>query len=406
MSTGRNTKVCLEGKSTSSPESLGLHELENRKKKPLLDQINNDSLQLGTDVSQTKPHRSLFIMSRRSTFSFLRSHLRFRSPLSHIVTRRYASSSWPPPAQRPRPDRQSYSNFPEPPRSPIARYLAYLTAIGATTYIYTTIDNAPFTNRTRLLSMSRQTEDQIGKQAYDELLASVGPAVLSPKHPTSVRVRRVVARLAATVRNLQPSLCESFEWSVAVADVEEPNAMCAPGGRILITTSLLTILPTDDHLAVILSHEIAHALNRHAAESMHLQRLLIPLVFIANYVFEMRWLPSLLATFLLRLPYSRKLEHEADSVGLILCAEACYDPRVAPAVFESLDRLQGQSSGGAVAQKLASFFSTHPQTAERASKLRSQIPERLQRYEDKCVHGRIYTQFGQFPQFTDEQWTS
>lgn len=233
----------------------------------------------------------------------------------------------------------------------------------------------------------------LGKQAYDELLRSFDGRILPPNHRVSLRVRKIVSKIAGTVLRIDPSLSEGFEWEVVVAAEDEPNAMCVPGGRILITTGLLRILPTDDDIAIVLAHEIAHALNRHGAESMHLQRMLMPIIFIANQFFDMRWVPSLILTLFLSLPYARTLEYEADEVGLQLCAEACYDPRVAPDVFRRLAALQERHTGTVMADRIAPFLSTHPQSKERASRLNDAVPQQMERYNDKCVVGSSFPQF-------------
>lgn len=314
--------------------------------------------------------------------------------------RQYSSQTpFPPPAPRTTRkslSRKGYVYFDNPTQSPPSRmpYVLGFTAAMGGAYILMNLDRAPFTNRMRVLGMSRKTEYAMGKEAYTDLLNSVKPNILSPSHPVSRRVRGVVSRIASTVNKIDPELAQGFEWSVAVADVPEPNAMCVPGGRILITTGIMQILHTDDEMAIILAHEIAHALNRHGAENMGLQYLVYPLIIILNMVLDTRWLPTILVTLLLKLPYSRKLEHEADYVGLILCAESCYDPRVAPVVFERLAQLQGQGQEtGGLQNKISSFFSTHPQTAERAERLRRALPERLERYNDKCVHSHMFSQF-------------
>lgn len=269
---------------------------------------------------------------------------------------------------------------------------------GAIYYVYKNIDYAPFTGRVRLLGVSRESELELGRQAYEDLLHGFGNTLLPPDHRMTLHVRRVVTRLARTVNKMDGKLAEGFKWSVAVADVAEPNAMCVPGGKIVITTGLMRILKSDDDIAIILAHEIAHALNRHGVESMSLQRLLLPLVLIINQVFDVRFLSSIFVTLFLSLPYSRRLEHEADSVGLLVATEACYDPRVAPEVFERLASLQDEK-GGWKGSKIPAFMSTHPQSEERAKRLVKQLPDRLERYNSKCVQrasefGRFSREFG------------
>lgn len=319
--------------------------------------------------------------------------------------RSYASSPWPSPVrspkrienvQRTRVTSDGYTHFARQTASsgqrPIIRYVLYICVGGAVYYIYKGIDYAPFTGRVRFMGVSRQSEMELGRQAYEDLLQSFGGTLLAPNDRVTQRVRRIVVRLAQTVKKMDPKLADGFKWAVAVADVAEPNAMCVPGGKIVITTGLLRILRSDDDIAIILAHEIAHALNRHGVESMTLQRLLLPLVMIANQILDLRILPSIFVTLFLSLPYSRRLEHEADSVGLLLATEACYDARAAPGVFQRLATLQDEHGRGKNS-KLASFLSTHPHTEERAERLRGQLSDHVRRYNDKCVHTNGFDRF-------------
>lgn len=320
---------------------------------------------------------------------------------------RYSSqSSWPAPARRPTPasrnariSKDGYTHFAggsgnrNGGSSTNTPYILGLSAAGVGLYVYSNLDYAPFTGRRRILGMSRRQEMAMGQEGFQMLLSEFHGRILDPRHPESKRVRRVVAKIATAVKRLDPSLTEDFVWQVAVADENEPNALCVPGGRILITTGLLRILPTDDDLAVVLAHELVHGINRHGAESMHLHRMLMPIVFIANQVFDMRWFPSMLLTFFFSLPYKRNLEYEADEVGLQLCVEACYDPRVAPGVFRRLASLQNEKSGTFLADKVAPFLSTHPQSAERANRLNAALPAKLEQYKHNCTMQSSFRQF-------------
>lgn len=314
-------------------------------------------------------------------------------------------SSWPVPS-RPTPGKRrpamqvtsdGYKHFGQgsakQPRSPLFKYGAFAMAGGAGYYVYSMIDYAPFTGRMRLIGVSRSTEMQLGKQAFEDLQQSFEGAILPAHHRLTRRVRSVVQRLAQSVQQLDGALCKGFDWTVVVADVDEPNAMCVPGGRMLITTGLLDILHSDDDIAVILGHEIAHAVNRHSMETMSTRRILGLVVMVLNQILDMRMMPSLLASVLVALPYSRKLEHEADAIGLRLCAEACFDARVAPEVFGRLGNLQEDAgSRGGLNERIGGFLSTHPQTNERAARMEAGIPQVMQRFNEKCVQRESFDQ--------------
>lgn len=326
---------------------------------------------------------------------------------TRVWRRSFASSPWPSPVRRPDGLRQQrtrvssdgYTHFVRQNspsgQQPLTRYLLYIAAGGTIYYVYSNIDYAPFTGRVRLLGVSRDSEMELGRQAYEDLLHGFGKTLLAPNDGRTLRVRRVVTRLARTVNKIDANLAKGFKWSVAVADVAEPNAMCVPGGKIVITTGLMRILKSDDDIAVVLGHEIAHALNRHGVESMSLQRLLLPLVMVINQLVDARFMASLFVTLFLSLPYSRRLEHEADQIGLMLASEACYDPRVAPEVFGRLGALQNEHGGGSKTGKMSAFFSTHPHTEERAKRLRKQLVEEVERYNRKCVDAGDLRRFSQ-----------
>lgn len=331
-----------------------------------------------------------------SVFAQDRAYLSSRSPWSAPTTRRKPESFVV--------SRDGYTRFGNKPggsnSSRTSLYIVGISGIGAAVYIYYNIDKAPFTGRTRILGASRKQELALGAAAYQDILDSLQGRLLPLRHPESQRVRRVVAKIAGIVRKIDPSLSEGFQWQVVVAAEDEPNAFCVPGGRILITTGLLRILPTDDDLAIVLGHEIAHALNRHGAESMHLQRMLMPILFLLNQLFDLRWTPTVLITLLLSLPYSRKLEYEADEVGLRLCVEACYDPRAAPDVFRRLAQLQNERSGTWMANVVAPFLSTHPQSRERAARLRNTLPDKMERYNRRCTMASVFpSPIRDFPNF-------
>ena len=308
--------------------------------------------------------------------------------------RAFSQPSWPSPwRQTPRRTpgqivtRNGYAHFNQNRGlniTPMLRNILVISGLGTSFYIYSNLDYAPFTGRTRILGVSQNYEIAMGKHAYNEVLDSYSNRILPPNHPQVIRVKRMIKRIANTATNLDPSVGKGFEWTVNIVQDNTPNALCTPGGRILVTTGMIQLMRDDDELAMILAHETAHALNRHGAESMHLQRIAFPFFVLMDIILGIRWLPALLMKLTLSLPYSRKLELEADAVGLLLCAEACYDPQVAPRVFQKLAAVTSEAPGGTIRSSLSTFVSTHPQSSERARKLEKQLPERVDRYTHKC----------------------
>lgn len=248
-------------------------------------------------------------------------------------------------------------------------------------------ERAPFTRRWRVMGMSAEREMELGRRAYDELLQSVRPAVLAADDARTRRARRVVTRLVRASRRLDARLGGGFRWSVAVWEEAAPNAVCVPGGRMAVTTGLLRLCEREEELAMVLAHEMAHALNRHAAEKVQLQMAAAMGVLAVRALLGWPGAPGVAAArLLLELPYGRRLEREADSVGLIVMTEACYDPRHGAAVFDKLAAATGEHDGDArwAWRALRAMVSTHPMSTQRAAQLRREARALTARFDNKC----------------------
>ncbi|KAI4967199.1 hypothetical protein ZWY2020_029528 [Hordeum vulgare] len=155
---------------------------------------------------------------------------------------------------------------------------------------------------------------------------------------------------------------DGFKWEVIVVDNKQVNAMCMPGGKIIVYTGLLQKFNTDAEIATVLGHEVAHAVARHAAEGLTKNMWILMLAVFLQIFIDAPKLIDNLTEYLLRLPFSRKMEIEADHIGILLLAAAGFDPRIAPAVYEKLGKVSGNSSS------LKEYISTHP-----CSKKRTQL---------------------------------
>ncbi|KAJ9553240.1 hypothetical protein OSB04_017285 [Centaurea solstitialis] len=156
---------------------------------------------------------------------------------------------------------------------------------------------------------------------------------------------------------------EGLKWEVLVVNDHVVNAFCLPGGKIVVFTGLLEHFRTDEEIATIIGHEVAHAVARHSAEQIT-KNLWFTIGQLFLYQFVMPDLVNVMSNLLLKLPFSRRMEIEADYIGLLLMASAGYDPRVAPKVFEKLGQVSGDSA-------LRDYLSTHP-SGKRRSKLLSE----------------------------------
>ncbi|KAF3433089.1 hypothetical protein FNV43_RR24191 [Rhamnella rubrinervis] len=154
---------------------------------------------------------------------------------------------------------------------------------------------------------------------------------------------------------------EGLNWEVLVVKEPVVNALCLPGGKIVVFTGLLDHFRSDAEIATIIGHEVGHAVARHAAEGIT-KNLWFAILQLVLYQFVMPDVVNAMSTLFLRLPFSRRMEIEADYIGLLLMASAGYDPRVAPKVYEKLGKVTGESA-------LRDYLSTHPSGKKRSQLL-------------------------------------
>jgi len=253
---------------------------------------------------------------------------------------------------------------------------------------------AAFTGRSQLVDSTLEQEATLGLQAYRQIL-SQSQLVTDGELPGQVReiARRltavgsqVEADLAAA-RGAKPSIqWDAFDWDVSVIESDQANAFCLPGGKIAVYTGIVPIAQNQDALAAIMGHEIAHALLRHGAERMAQQKL-VQLGSMAAGVAvsdmepqQQRALMAVMgvgAQYGVLLPFSREHESEADEVGLMLAAAACYDPREAIGLWQRM----GEASRG---QAPPEFMSTHPSGSTRIAHLRELMPRALELGQRYC----------------------
>lgn len=243
----------------------------------------------------------------------------------------------------------------------------------------------PYTGRSQLLMVSEGEEMQLGAQAYEEIKkdpknkVSTDPREVEP-------VKRVAARvIEAAKRSKYAELANQFEWEVNVIKSDKTlNAFALPGGKIAVYTGIFPAARNEAGLAAIMGHEVVHALARHGGERMSqnviatgvLQVADIGMAIIgANPLARQGTMAALGAgaQYGVLLPFSREHESEADYIGLLLAAEAGYDPREAIRVWERMEQLSG---GGGPPE----FVSTHPGHGTRIKQLQKWMPEALSRY--------------------------
>ncbi len=222
-----------------------------------------------------------------------------------------------------------------------------------------------------------QELEQAGAQEYSQVLAQArAKRALAPaNHPQRQRLQAVANRLipfAAAWNERVPN----WQWEVNLISSDEVNAWCMPGGKIAFYTGLLDKLAlTDDEIANIMGHEMAHALREHARERMAKTQATGLGLSVLSSVLGLGDLGAIganLGTQLLSLKYSRDNESEADLVGLELAARAAYNPQASISLWEKMIRADG---GGGLA-----FLSSHPAGQDRIRTLQDNIPRVLPLY--------------------------
>ena len=219
--------------------------------------------------------------------------------------------------------------------------------------------------------ISEGTEISEGKKAYRAILRQ---SVIS-ENPEAMRLVRKVGEKIARVAN-KPN----YKWEFTIID--DPalaNAFAVPGGKVAVYTGIFPAARDEAGLAVVMGHEVAHALARHGAERMSQNQLLqIPAMVGAGFGVDPVWMKVYGAgtAFGIILPFGRSQELEADRIGLRLMAQAGYDPRVSLELWKRMEKGSAAKGKGAP----PGFMSTHPGYAKRTQQLRAWIPEALKFY--------------------------
>lgn len=243
----------------------------------------------------------------------------------------------------------------------------------------------PVTGR-RQLSLVPQTDMvALGAQGYRQVLTE---SKLSHDPRETSMVKEVGRRIAVATEvflseNGMENQLKHYRWEFNLIDDDKTiNAFCMPGGKIAVYSGILPIAQDEEGLAVVMGHEVAHAIANHGGERMS-QLLLAQLggMAISQAMKEKPEKTQQLAMMAygvgaqvgVLLPYSRQHESEADRIGLILMARAGYDPRAAIPFWQRMGELGGE--------RPPEFLSTHPAPERRVQDIRNQLPEAMKYYQ-------------------------
>lgn len=240
------------------------------------------------------------------------------------------------------------------------------------------------TGRKQLMLVSEHQAISASRQAYLQEMGKYqkeGKLVTDPQ--VLARVRAITERLAGQAVLMRPDSAK-WEWSVEVIDdPKNVNAWCMAGGRMAIYTGLLKkVDPTDDELAQVMGHEIAHALANHTAERMSVAMATQAGVLVAGVASDK---PSAsmaaaaaAAQLAIQLPNSRAAESEADQIGIKLAARAGYNPNAAVTLWQKMSKVGGASP--------PAWLSTHPSDEQRQQRLRQLAPKMMKFYQPSGAH--------------------
>jgi predicted Zn-dependent protease len=242
----------------------------------------------------------------------------------------------------------------------------------------------PITGRKQVNLLPESEMIGMSLQAYTEFLSTA--KVVAASDSRTQMVKRIGEKIKSSVEkfltdNKQTKRIAGFEWEFNLVDDPSVNAWCMPGGKVVVYTGILPVTADEASLAVVMGHEIAHAIARHGNERMS-QGLLFQAGGVALSVL-LSEKPQLAQGLFLQsygiggelgiLAFSRQHELEADKMGLIFMAMGGYDPQVAPKFWERM-----AAQGGAAPPEI---LSTHPSDDTRIRELTAFMPEALKYYK-------------------------
>ena len=233
-----------------------------------------------------------------------------------------------------------------------------------------------YTGRSQVNLLSEGDEKKLGVEAYEDIIKKTPP---SKNQAWQAQLKRVGQRISAAAAKPE------YEWAFNVLAGKEVNAFCLPGGKVAFWEGIMPVAADDTGVAVVMGHEVAHALARHGAErmsqSMGAQLLgqgigVVAGMVTPGYSEAISQAYGLGVNVAVIMPWGRSQESEADHIGLILMAKAGYDPSAAVGFWERMSKVK---QGGSPPE----FLSTHPSDDTRISQIKEWLPEAMKYYKKK-----------------------
>lgn len=251
------------------------------------------------------------------------------------------------------------------------------TAAAATTPLLAQVDVGAASSLRNLVPAGEL--ETAANQEYSKLLADAkAKGALAPQsHPQLQRLHRIATRLVPQTAQWN-SRSQQWRWDVNLIGSKQLNAFCMPGGKIAFYTGILDQLKlSDDEAAMIMGHEMAHALREHARSRIAKSKGTGTLLSMGSQLLGLGQLGDVAAsigTQLLTLRFSREDETEADLVGLELAARGGYNPQASVSLWQKMSQASGGAGG-------PNFLSTHPSSPDRILQLQANVPKVQGLYE-------------------------
>lgn len=252
-----------------------------------------------------------------------------------------------------------------------------------------TTSTVPITGRKQTLMVSDGEVLSLANQQYQEYMKTAKPSANTANTAMVKRVGQNLANAVVTYLNANGlgSEVANYQWEFNLVQDNQVNAWCMPGGKIVVYEGLLPITQDEASLAIVLGHEIAHAVAKHSAEQLSTQMRQQNIMQIGTAVAgamgvgqNTQAIAQTIAALNFNfgnLKYSRNHESEADYMGLIFAAMAGYNPQVATTFWQ---RMASTSTN-----QTAEFFSDHPSDATRIKNIQSWMPEAMKYYKPKTT---------------------
>ncbi|KAK4449119.1 peptidase family M48-domain-containing protein [Podospora aff. communis PSN243] len=269
-------------------------------------------------------------------------------------------------------------------RSPGTYVVIGIAVSGAFIFYFSNLETVPVSGRTRFNVYGPDTVREAGEMQYKATmyeLEKAGARILPGWDWRTVRVKRVMRKL------IPFSGMADEAWEIFV--IEDPhtaNAFVLPGGKVFVFSGILPLARTDDALAAVLGHEIAHNVADHVGERMSaaigtnivLYSAMALVGFLGFGPLLMHYVGSRFLDIAFGNPMSRLQESEADYIGLIMMSEACFNPADAVAFWQRMEQAKGE--------EVPEWLSTHPSNVSRIKRIQEWLPEAMERRQNSDCH--------------------